>query len=166
MLQAFEMEYLDTDQVFSYWMDGTDLIHINASLLERVRKVAPSMFRKFTIPLSQEIYDLCMNHRGIEEWKVERLKGKHLREPGHIILWSGDRMDQGIPDYTFVDGHHRIVRRWRGGVRTIEAWACLPQLWTQCLMPYTPELHAMIAKMTPPPVKENTSFIHEVMRGA
>lgn len=167
MMQAFEMEYLDTDQVFSYWMGGTQLIHINASLLDRVRKIAPGEFRKFTLPITKDIYEMYMEHRGIEEPRVERLRGKHLREPGMIVLWEGDKMHQNIPDYTMVDGHHRYVRRYRGGLTFMDCWACLPRLWKQCVMPSTPEIDAQIAKITPPPVKENTSFIHTVTsRGA
>lgn len=159
-MRAIEFSLEQGDQVFSYWLDK-ELVHFNVSLLHRVRKVAPEFFRLIDIPLTEEIYDLCIKHRGIEEPRVERLCGKHLREPGYVALWNTDKQ---IPDYTVVDGHHRIVRRYRGGVRTMSFWASDEFIWRQILMPeYLLDMERVMADLPERP-KVPTNIIHEVFR--
>lgn len=130
------------DQIFSYHR-GEGILHFNVTLLARIRAAAPEAFRLITIELTPEIYSVCMDHRGIEEPKVEALTPKQLRDPGYAVVFP-----EG--DYTVVDGHHRIVRRYRGGVRTMDLYFCpLQDIWQHCLVPYTEEETAHIASFLP-----------------
>jgi hypothetical protein len=70
--------------------------------------------------------------------------------------------DDDIPGYTVVDGHHRLVRRFRGGVRQMDFYACMPSLWRQILMPSSPEEDAVVAKTLPDRPENPTNIIHEV----
>jgi hypothetical protein len=101
--------------------------------------------------IGQAEYDLCMHQRGIEEPKVERLRGKDLREPGYAVFF-----EEG--DFTIVDGHHRVVRRYRGGARKMDFWFAPPQIWQHCLIEYTEEGDKQIAA-TLPPKAENPEMI-------
>lgn len=139
---AIPISHEEGDQIFSYHR-GEDILHFNVTLLARIRAAAPEAFRKIEIELTPDIYNVCMDHRGIEEPKVEALTATQLREPGYAVVFP-----EG--DYTVVDGHHRIVRRYRGGARTMDLYFCpLRDIWQHCLVPYTEEETAHIASFLP-----------------
>lgn len=141
-----DIEHRDHDQVFSYY-HGNGMLHFNVSLLGRLHKQMPNEFRRITMDLTQENYDLCIKHRGIEEPKVEALTPSQLREPGLSVI-----LGNGL--FTIVDGHHRLVRRWRGGVRVMDFWITHKIVWEHCLVPYTTEEEKMLAVDIPPRVTE------------
>src|ERR1035437_1619960 len=109
---SIEIEHRERDQVFSYYHNDT-MLHFNASLLARLHKQMPNEFRRITMDLGQAEYDLCMANRGIEEPKLANLTAQMLREPGYGVLFEGGT-------FTIVDGHHRLVRRWRGYVHVMD----------------------------------------------
>lgn len=136
-----DIEHLVTDQVFSYY-HGEGMLHFNATLLARLHKQMPGEFRRITMDLEQVTYDLCMQHRGIEEDRVAALKPKSLREPGYGVLFNDNT-------FSIVDGHHRLVRRYRGGVRVMDFWVTNEDVWRYCLVPYTAEETEVIAEKVP-----------------
>lgn len=136
-----EIEHRKMDQVFSYY-HGDEMLHFNASLLARLHKQMPNEFRLITMDLDEAIYDLCMKHRGIEEPKIDRLTPTQLREPGYGVLFEDG-------SFTIVDGHHRLVRRWRGAVRVMDFWVSPPAIWRECLVHYSPEFEKFLATGTP-----------------
>lgn len=150
------VEHRESDQVFSYFYgDGTplhvnDMLHFNVTLLDRLRKVSPEMasqFRRVTMQLGADEYDLTMQHRGIEEPKVKRLTEAQRDEPGYaVILPNGS--------YTIVDGHHRLVRRYRDGRRSMEFYFCMRNVWNACLVEYTDEGNEKIRAGLPPRVAD------------
>lgn len=141
-----EIEHRDTDQVFSYY-HGDKMLHFNATLLARLHEAMKPEFKRITMDIGQAEYDLCMKHRGIEEPKVERLRPADLREPGYGVFF-----EEG--SFTIVDGHHRLVRRYRAGVRVMDFWVCFPEVWQACLIEYTPEGEELLAKSIPPRVED------------
>lgn len=152
-----EIEHRPTDQVFSYY-HGESLLHFNVTLLARLHKQMPAEFRRITMDITDQEYDLCMKHRGIEEPKVERLQGKHLREPGYGVLF-----EEGT--FTMVDGHHRVVRRYRGGIRVMDFYVTYEPVWRQCLIEYTEEGEERIKASLPervgdPPVFGSRVAVH------
>lgn len=149
----------ETDQVFSVYHENV-LLHFNVTLLARIRKQLPKEFHLMRLTISEAEYGLTMEHRGIEEPKVAALRGKDLREPALGVLW--DELSEGVPSYTMIDGHHRLVRRFRGGVRFIDMWVCFSNIWRTCLMPSTPEEDAKIAKVLPPQVTDEIMVTSEV----
>lgn len=140
-IYQIDCEHRDGDQIFSYWR-GEKMLHFNVTLLERMRQQMPNEFRRITLDLDEAQYDLCMKHRGIEEDKVAALKPSNLREPGMACLLGPD-------EFTIVDGHHRLVRRYRGGVRVMDFWVMPEEIWRHALVPYGPEEEAEIAKFVP-----------------
>lgn len=149
-----------TDQVFSYYYEDT-MLHFNTSMLARIHKQLPDEFRLFEMNVTDAEYSLCMQHRGIEEPKVAALKGKNLREPGYGVLFD-KWLTNKVPTFTIVDGHHRLVRRYRGGIRTMSYWICFPYIWRNCLMPGSAEIDAIIAKALPPKVENEPSIFSQV----
>lgn len=147
---ALEIEHRETDQVFSYY-HGTAMLHFNASLLKRLHEQMPKEFCRITMDIGQAEYDLCMEHRGIEEPKVEALRPKDLREPGYGVLFDDD-------SFTIVDGHHRLVRRYRGGVRVMDFWIAPQAIWQHCLVEYTAEGEQQLAENMPPRVEDPVSI--------
>lgn len=150
-----DLKHLPTDQVFSYY--HTDkMLHFNVSLLSRMHKaIGTKAFRRITMDITEDMYRLCMEHRGIEEPKVEALQGKSLREPGYAVIFDDN-------DFTIVDGHHRLVRRWRGGVRQMDFWVTPPPVWQQCLVHYSPEFEQFLQQGMPAKVENPESFSSRV----
>jgi hypothetical protein len=143
---SVEIEHRKTDQVFSTYKNDA-MLHFNVSLLARLHKQMSGEFRKITMNLDEAVYELCVKHRGIEEPKVEALTATQLREPGYGVMFS-----DGL--FTIVDGHHRLVRRWRGGCRTMDFWVTHQHAWEPCIIKGTAEEDAEIAKGMPVRVLE------------
>lgn len=139
---AIEIEHRETDQVFSYY-HGEKMLHFNATLLARIHAAMPRAFRMLTLNLTSAEYDLCMTHRGIEEPKVAALPETSVEEPGYGVLFD----DKGT--FTIVDGHHRLVRRYREGKRTMDLWVTTDYIWQHCLVEYTDEGNEQIAASMP-----------------
>jgi hypothetical protein len=143
---SVEIEHRKTDQVFSTYHDDA-MLHFNTSLLARLHKQMSGEFRRITMDLDEAVYEVCMKHRGIEEPKIEALTATQLREPGYGVFFA-----DGL--FTIVDGHHRLVRRYRGGCRTMDFWVTYPEAWNPCIIKGTPEEDAEIAKGMPERVLE------------
>lgn len=149
-----DIEHLPTDQVFSYH-HGEENLHFNATLLARLHKQMPDEFRRITMDIDHAIYDLCMKYRGIEEHRVVGLLPRNLREPGYGAVFEDGR-------FTVIDGHHRLVRRYRGGVRVMDFFVAPPPIWRACLVPYTAEESAMVMTGVPPRVEHPTDIASRV----
>jgi hypothetical protein len=134
------------DQVFSYYHHGK-LLHFNVSLLNRLREQMPKEFRRITMDITDAEYRLVMEHRGIEEPKVKALTPKQLREPGLMVMFEQDGT------VSIVDGHHRLARRYRGGVRVMDFYVTHETIWRVCLVDYPPELESLLAEEIPPEVE-------------
>lgn len=143
-IYEIELDHREDDQVFSYY-HGEQMLHFNVTLLARLRKQMPAEFQLITMDIGHAEYDLCMKHRGIEEPKVEALTPKSLREPGYGALFPNQ-------SFSIVDGHHRLVRRFRGGVRVMDFWVTHQTIWQHCLVPYDAEAEAILAQDVPPRV--------------
>ncbi len=135
---AIEIEHRETDQVFSYYHND-EMLHFNAGLLARMHKQMPNEFRRITMTIGMAEYDLCI----IEEPGVARLSAERIAEPGYGVLF-----EEG--SFTIIDGHHRLVRRYREGRRTMDFYVTTPGVWKHCLIEYTPEYEALLADNMPP----------------
>lgn len=133
-----------TDQVFSYYHDQS-MLHFNVSLLARLRGQLPTnAFARVTLDVGPGEYALVMEHRGIEDTKLTALKPEDLREPGYGVLFEDG-------SFTMVDGHHRLVARYRNGAHTMGLWVCFPEVWRACLVEYGTETEAILAQHLPAP---------------
>lgn len=149
-----EAEHRETDQVFSYYHGG-GMLHFNASLLARIRAaLPPKCFQLITLDIGEDEYALCMAHRGIEEPKLAALTAAQLRDPGYAVLLD----EQGM-SFTIVDGHHRLVRRYRHGARQMKLWVTSRDIWQHCLVPYSKFDEAVLAQHMPERVAEPAQLL-------
>jgi len=149
-----EIEHRDTDQVFSYY-HGDRMLHFNATLLARLRAQMPDEFRRITMDLDERVYRLCTENRGIEEPKIAALRPRDLREPGYGVLFEDGT-------FSIIDGHHRLVRRYRGGVRVMDFWVTDRNIWEHCLVEYSAEGEAEIAKSIPAKIEKPEHIVSRV----
>jgi hypothetical protein len=54
--------------------------------------------------------------------------------------------------FSIVDGHHRLVRRYKGGARVMDFYVTHPVVWKHCLVDYAPEHETLLADAMPPKV--------------
>lgn len=151
---TIELDHQPDDQVFSYY-HGDKLLHFNVSLLARMHKKMPDEFKRITMDITDREYGLCMEHRGIEEPKVRALHPRQLREPGYMVMFEDGSV-------SMVDGHHRLVRRYRGGVRVMDFYVTPETIWKNCLVEYPPELEALLAADIPPKIDNPIPFASRV----
>lgn len=138
MRETVQRDMLVTDHVFSYERaDTNELFYFNTSLLERIRLQHPNWFRRVTLDVIPEIYDLVLVGRGIEETHLKTLSAERLEEPG-----LGIHFDDG--SFVLVDGNHRLVERYRRGNKTIDVWTTVSAVWKLCQVDPCPELKAMM----------------------
>lgn len=61
-------------------------------------------------------------NNGTEEWKIDRLDKAHRDAPILIAV-----MPNGMA--TIIDGNHRILRRWRDGLRDAQGYLLPFDMW-------------------------------------
>lgn len=133
-----------TDQVFTYeHHDTRELLHFDTSLLGRIYKQAPELFTRITLEVTPEMYAMVMKYRGIEEPKIDALTDAQLAEPGLAAIFPPDSS-------VTVDGHHRLVKRYRNGLREMDFLYTVRRVWEHCLLPATPEEAAALREVLPP----------------
>jgi hypothetical protein len=94
------------------------------------------------LALTEELHDTCV--KGVAEWKIKLQPDAKLHEPGYLC---GFKKENNAPSYMIADGHHRITRRYRSGVRTMNFWVCWPPVWEHVIVPRTPEEVTRIAEL-------------------
>jgi hypothetical protein len=132
-----------TDHIFSYERaDTKEVLYFNTCLLERIRVQHPEWFRRITLDVTPEIYDLVLHGRGIEEDHLARLSAERLEQPGLGIFF-----DEG--SFVLVDGNHRLTQLYRLGKRTMDVWCTPRPVWDLCLVNLCPELKASLDSERP-----------------
>lgn len=127
------LECLPSDELFTHTdTDGT-VRHFNTTAMARAiasRKLRPNYA---TVGLYQELVEVLLKNHGVEEENLKRIlyDNDRLAVPIFVALFR-DRPD----DYTtlVIDGAHRVVARWRRGLRTIDALFFEPEQWEPFLV--------------------------------
>lgn len=153
MMLKIDLSLRETDQVFSYVHHVTgEILNFDTSLLGRIHDQAETLFRRVTIEVTPEIYGMVMKYRGIEEPRVTALTEGQLGEPGLGAIFEDGNS-------AVLDGHHRLVRRYRAGLREIDILYTPPQIWKLCLLPATEAEAEEIRKILPPTPNEDTLLV-------
>lgn len=148
LLTRIKREMRLTDNIFSY--DHAKLkqpLYFNTDLLERIRLQKPEYFRLTTLEVSPEIYDLVVNQFGIEESHLPRIDDERLKQPGLGAHFD----DMG---FVLVDGSHRLVKRYRRGMRTFDVYVTTREVWELCLIDPGPVMKALFDSERPPIPKD------------
>jgi hypothetical protein len=116
-----------TDEIFTH----TDLQgvtrHWNTSAMVRAvfqRKVKPSLVN---CPLTEDLIQHIEQNHGVEEPNISQLPDKVLDIPVVLVHFE-DGQD------LLVDGNHRVVKRWRKGLRNVDALLFQPKDWEPFLL--------------------------------
>jgi hypothetical protein len=117
------------DEVFDFDDNGRRRF-INASAVRRLYETAPKAFQKIRVEITDELFSLVLLRRGVEEWKVKRLPRKVWLNQPVMGIFLNDACDL----YVAIDGNHRIVKRYRAGLRYFDMAATVPELWRKCLV--------------------------------
>jgi hypothetical protein len=114
------------DEVFTHEDPDTKVIrHFNATHMALYAFM--HKFEVIVMGLEARTVEFVRENRGIEPWKVQRLREPFLSRP--IILIEYDDTT-----HLCVDGHHRIVRLWNGGRREVRAWVFPRGQWERFLI--------------------------------
>ena len=113
----------DLDEVFTHEDPDTGVVRrFNATHM--VRYAISHRFDPALVAVDENTVQFMRISRGIEAWKVKRLKEPYLSRP--VLL-----VEYGDGTHLCVDGHHRIVRRWDDGLREVMAWIFPKGEWDQ-----------------------------------
>lgn len=138
-----------TDHVFSYERHDTHQTYYwNTSLLERIRLQRPHWFKRITLDIIPQIYDLVLLHRGIEEPHIAALSNERMEEPGLGLFFNDN--DQ----FVLVDGNHRLVKRYRRGLKQMDVWTTVEPVWSLCNETLPPMLRELLDSERPAPSHE------------
>lgn len=111
------------------WLDGVEVretytletawfpwpIRVDVTGLKRAIASQEIEFEVYQCQHSQEWHDYIAKTCGVEEPHVARLTTEQLERPAIMMMW-----DRHGTETSTVDGAHRIVRRWRDGLKTFE----------------------------------------------
>ena len=81
-----------------------------------------------SLDIEPRIVEMCRTQRGVEQWKLDRLREPYLSVP-IVMAELEDRT------WLMVDGNHRYVRRSEIGFTSIQAYFFALNQWTRFLVP-------------------------------
>jgi hypothetical protein len=103
-----------TDEIFTHVDEDGTTRHFNTSAMMRAvieRKVKPDLA---TCPLTEGLIRHIEQNHGVEEPNIEQLPDRVLEIPVLLVRFN-DTTD------LLVDGNHRVVKRWRKGLKDVRA---------------------------------------------
>lgn len=74
-------------------------------------------FAIYEVDLTEDWINHIENNNGVEQEKIAKVDDTRINDPGILLLWPWG-------DSTVIDGNHRMVARWRRGLR-IFRFACI-----------------------------------------
>lgn len=135
-------DLLKTDEIFTHIDEDAGITrHFNATSMARFAEAAMRL-RYIEIPLDAELAEYVRGHRGIEQWKLDRLCEPYLSRPIVAVQFSAD--DSVLP----IDGNHRIVRRFELGLKTVRAVVFPEGEWERFLLSPEPEVERVLVELT------------------
>jgi hypothetical protein len=78
----------------------------------------PETFKVIDMPLTRTFIDYCKLNIGVSIKRARELNHRQVDDPGMIIL---RQRPEGLNCF-MIDGHHRAVRRWRDGKRSMKVF--------------------------------------------
>lgn len=122
----------DHDEIFTHEDPDAGLIrHFNATRLADYAFTHKEIER-VVIEIEPSHADFIRTNRGIEQWKLDRLKEPWLSKPAIFV-------DIGDGFTLTVDGHHRYVRRHELGLKEITGYRFKLGQWEQFLVDDVPQ---------------------------
>lgn len=98
-----------TEEIFDFYFDAEDKTYrFNVRWIKNAIVKGEIPFAMFRATLTKEWYDIILQQAGIEEDRISEIK--ELNRPGLLVIWP----DQSS---VLIDGNHRLIARWRRGLR-------------------------------------------------
>lgn len=119
------------DQIFSHIDLRGVARHFNASAMTRAVLMGQVKPMPVVCDLYQELIDHTMAHGGIEEAHIENVAETSEHPVLLVEFADGESL--------LVDGNHRIIWRWRHGLRNVKALVFKPGQWEPFLVENMPE---------------------------
>jgi len=88
----------------------------------------PTQVQRVTLDIEPHIVEVCRTKRGVEQWKLDRLRDPYLSFP--IVMAELESRT-----HLMVDGNHRYVRRSQIGYTSIQAYFFSLGQWEPFLVP-------------------------------
>lgn len=125
------------DEIFSHDPGDEPVRHFNAT---RMAEAAPGLIvvEKVVVGIDQKHADFIRENRGIERWKLDRLKEPYLSRP--LVL-----VKEADGTHTTVDGNHRFVKLVELGKDRTAAYIFPFGTWEQFLIEDMPDAVKLIA---------------------
>lgn len=115
------------DEVFQNAVHGA----FNVSLMQELVETSPEKFKMMHLDLVQEHMDYVLGFIGLNQAVISSMTPQRRDEPV-LGVWLEDESP-----LLLIDGHHRIVRRWRDGLRDVWVKICptemIPQIKIEIL---------------------------------
>jgi hypothetical protein len=134
-------------EVFTYIdEDGKDY-HFAMPLLKRYADAFADGTRNGTLPtielpIDQELVNGSRAKRGVEQEILDGMSDDRMNDPIYSVIWHGTEL-------LVVDGHHRLVKRWDKGLKTVNTVIFPEEIWRKCLIvPADKEDHVEILQAT------------------
>lgn len=115
------------DQIFTHTDENGVTRHFNCGAIMRAiaqRKITPDFA---TVDIPESVYQHIQANHGIEEDHLSSITIKMLESPALLA-----HFDEGSD--LLIDGSHRLVKRYRQGLRTIEVLVVQEKDWTPYLV--------------------------------
>ena len=103
------------EETYTLTESGLGTVHINITGIKQGLASGVIPFSMYRAEATQEWHDYTVKSSGVEEEGIARLEPLDLERPAICVVWKQD-----FSHTTFVDGNHRICRRWREGRKTFD----------------------------------------------
>lgn len=105
-----------TDQIFSFFGEDGCEYHWNASkIIEALNNDKLTPLARLYLDITDEIYEHVSKKNGIEEHHLVTIDEARLEVPVILVEFPGNP-----PTHVLIDGNHRLVARYRRGLRNIK----------------------------------------------
>lgn len=114
-------------QVFEF-TDAEGITHyFSIPVLRESIKTTPDLWTLETLPITRWDATFVSKNRGVAEARVRAFPLKHLDEPGIGLYWRDGSM-------LTADGNHRLVKRVRRGMSTMDFWTASEPVWRAAVL--------------------------------
>ena len=104
-----------TDQIFSFFGEDGSEYHWNASkIIEAMNNDRLEPMLRVETDITDDIYEHVSKKNGIEEHHLVTIDEARLEVPVILVEFPGNP-----PTHVLIDGNHRLVARYRRGLRKI-----------------------------------------------
>lgn len=122
----------DQDEVFTHKDDDGIFRHFAVTAMNTFAMQYTPLCPDITagmVPITKDVAEHSRTKMGVEPVRLAMLKAPYLYKPLIAIQWPG------IKAITIVDGHHRVVKLWQMGEKSMKVFIFHHPFWEQFMIP-------------------------------